>query len=51
MSDGAKLFIIDPYGDKQWKEITWPKGAKELKGITRVAINEKGDKLTVVVVE
>jgi hypothetical protein len=51
MSDGAKLFISNPYGDKQWKEIAWPDGAKELKGITRVAMNEKGDKLTVVVAE
>jgi Tol biopolymer transport system component len=51
MSDGAKLFIIDPYGDKQWKAMMWPEGAKELKGITRAAMNEKGDKLTVVVAE
>lgn len=51
MSDGAKLFISDPYGDKQWKEMAWPEGAKELKGITRLAMNAKGDKLTVVVAE
>ena len=51
MSDGAKIFINDPYGDKQWKEMAWPEGAKNLKGITRLAMNAKGNKLTVVVAE
>lgn len=49
MSDGAKLFIADPYSDKQWKEITIKN--TELKGITRLAMNAKGDRLAVVVAE
>lgn len=50
MSDGTKLLIADPFGDKQWKEITLPTEAN-LKGITRLAMNVKGDKLAVVVAE
>jgi Tol biopolymer transport system component len=50
MSDGTKLFITDPYGDKQWKEII-VKTDTELKGITRLAMNAMGDRLAVVVAE
>ncbi|MFM7853263.1 MAG: hypothetical protein ACKO96_15400, partial [Flammeovirgaceae bacterium] len=50
MSNGTKLFIADPFGDKQWKEIVLPTEAN-LKGITRLAMNAKGDRLAVVVAE
>jgi Tol biopolymer transport system component len=50
MSNGAKLFIADPFGDKQWKEMVLPTEAN-LKGVTRLAMNAKGDKLAVVVAE
>lgn len=50
MSDGAKLFYNDPFGDKQWTEISFPQEFSA-KGITRLAMNAKGDKLAVVVAE
>jgi Tol biopolymer transport system component len=50
MSDGTKLLIADPFGNKQWKEIALPTGAN-LKSITRLAMNAKGDKLALVAAE
>jgi hypothetical protein len=49
-SDGAKLFVFDPK-KKSWKEIPLATGAELLKGVSRLAINSKGDKLAVVVAE
>ena len=51
-SDGTKLFFIDakkPSGG--WKPIEVTQGADQLKTVTRLAVNLKGDKLVVVVAE
>jgi hypothetical protein len=50
-SDGTKLFVFDPKKGKSWKEIPLAAGAELLKGVSRLAINSKGDKLAVVVAE
>ncbi|MFM8914216.1 MAG: TolB family protein [Flammeovirgaceae bacterium] len=50
MSDGTKVFIAEPFGEKQWVEISLPAEFSG-KGITRLAMNAKGDKLAVVVAE
>lgn len=50
-SDGIKLFMFDPKKGKSWKEIPLASGAELLKGVTRLAVNSKGDKLAVVVAE
>jgi len=50
-SDGTKLFVFDPKKENSWKEIQLPAGAQLLKGVTRLAVNAKGDKLAVVVAE
>ena len=50
-SDGSKLFILDPKKGKTWKVIELSNGAELLKGVTRLAVNLKGDKLAVVVAE
>ncbi|MBL7873152.1 MAG: hypothetical protein JNM78_16155 [Cyclobacteriaceae bacterium] len=50
-SDGTKLFVFDPKKGKSWKEIPLAIGAELLKGVSRLAINSKGDKLAVVVAE
>lgn len=51
MSDGAKLFFYDTQeAEKKWLEVALPP-MPELKGITRLAVNAKGDKLAVVVAE
>jgi hypothetical protein len=50
MSDGQKLFFIWPEKTGEWKEIemdTQP----SLKGITRISINSRGDKMAIVVAE
>jgi hypothetical protein len=48
MSDGEKLFFIQPGKDQIWKIANFP---FEFRGITRIAINQKGDKLALVVNE
>ena len=50
MSDGNRLFSLDPRKATQWKEITMG-GGYTLKGITRMATNKNGTKLAVVVAE
>jgi Tol biopolymer transport system component len=50
-SDGAKIYSIDPAKEKDWIELEIKSGKELLKGVTRLAINKKGDKLAVVVVE
>lgn len=47
-SDGAKLYQLD---GKIWKEVLIKGDATMLKGITRLAVNAKGNKLAVVVSE
>ncbi len=50
MSDGSKIYWLDPAKEKQWTEISMPANEK-VKGITRLAINKKGTQLAVVVAE
>lgn len=50
-SDGSKIYILNPKKDKTWTEITLTSGRELLKGVTRVAVNVKGDKLAVVISE
>jgi len=50
-SDGSKIYILNPKKEKAWKEIQLTSGSELLKGITRLAVNAKGDKLAVVISE
>jgi len=50
-SDGSKLFILDPKKGNTWTEIKLAAGSEMLKGVTRLAVSPKGDKLAVVVSE
>jgi len=49
-SDGSKLFVINPRKEKTWSEVAVT-NSNLLKGITRLAVSTKGDKLAVVVSE
>lgn len=49
-SDGSKIFILNPV-EKVWREIQITSGQELLKGVTRLAVSAKGDKLAVVVAE
>jgi Tol biopolymer transport system component len=50
-SDGTKIYFLDPAKGEKWMEVTVQSGIQLLKGVTRLAINSKGDKLAVVVAE
>jgi WD40-like Beta Propeller Repeat len=50
MSDGSKIYWLDPAKEKKWIEIPMQANDK-IKGITRLAINKKGTQLAVVVAE
>jgi hypothetical protein len=50
-SDGEKLFVFNPGKDSSWREIEIKAGKEILKGVTRLAVSQKGDKLAVVVAE
>ncbi|MBL7876609.1 MAG: hypothetical protein JNL53_13165 [Cyclobacteriaceae bacterium] len=50
-SDGSKLFILDPKKGNAWVELKLAAGSELLKGVTRLAVNLKGNKLAVVVAE
>jgi hypothetical protein len=50
-SDGSKIYILNPKKEKVWNEIPLASGSELLKGVTRVAVNAKGDKLAVVISE
>lgn len=50
-SDGSKLFVLDPKKGNVWTEIKLAAGGEMLKGVTRLAVSPKGDKLAVVVAE
>jgi len=50
MSDGEKIFFIRPGNDATWKAVEI-NTSLPLKGITRLAINAKGDKMAIVVSE
>lgn len=47
-SDGQSLFMLD---NGSWKQVSYKGDASFLKGITRLAVNKKGNKLAVVVSE
>lgn len=49
-SDGTKILMYTPK-DKIWKPVQIEKGVELLKGVTRLAVSTKGDKLAVVVAE
>lgn len=51
MSNGAKIYSINPAKEKDWTELELKSGNELLKSVTRLAINKKGDKLAVVVAE
>ncbi len=51
MSDGAKIYSINPTREKEWSEVGITSGSELLKGVTRLAINSKGNKVAVVVAE
>lgn len=50
-SDGTKLFVFEPGKDNTWREVKLLAGKELLKGVTRLAASQKGDKLAVVVSE
>lgn len=50
-SDGSKIYILNPKKEIAWKEIQLTSGSELLKGVTRLAVNAKGDKLAVVISE
>lgn len=50
-SDGSKIYILNPKKEKAWKEIQLTSGNELLKGVTRLSVNAKGDKLAVVISE
>ncbi len=50
-SDGSKIYVLNPKKDKIWSEIPLTSGRELLKGVTRLAVNAKGDKLAVVISE
>ncbi|MBK5277936.1 MAG: hypothetical protein JJE09_03630 [Bacteroidia bacterium] len=50
-SDGEKVFVFNPGKDVAWREVEVKDGKEVLKGVTRLAVSQKGDKLAVVVAE
>jgi len=50
-SDGEKIFVMKPGKEAAWREVTIKSGKEILKGVTRLAVSQKGDKLAVVVAE
>ena len=50
MSDGEKLFYFQPGNKASWKEIP-TNSSLPLKGITRLSVNKKGDKIAIVIAE
>lgn len=50
-SDGTKIYFLDPAKEKKWIEVTILSGSEILKGVTRLSVNAKGDKLAVVITE
>jgi hypothetical protein len=50
-SDGSKIYILNPHQENTWKEIQLLAGGELLKGVTRLAVSAKGDKLAVVISE
>ena len=51
MSDGPKLFYLEPSKGPGWNEVKVISGAEVLKGVTRLAVSGNGKKLAVVIAE
>ncbi len=51
MSDGTRIYSIDPLNEKEWSEVSINSGGEQLKGVTRLSLNSKGNRLAVVVSE
>jgi hypothetical protein len=51
MSDGTKIYSIDPEKEKEWSIVSIESGSELLKGATRLVINSEGNKLAIVVAE
>jgi hypothetical protein len=47
MSDGVKIYWINPLKEKSWKEVRF-QTPFSLKGITRISISAKGDRIALV---
>lgn len=50
-SDGTKVYFLDPSKGKTWTEVAIQSGGELLKGVTRLSVNSRGDKLAVVISE
>ena len=50
-SDGTKIYFLNPAKGKTWIEVSIQSGNELLKGVTRLAVNAKGDKLAIVISE
>jgi len=50
-SDGSKIYFLDHARGKNWVEVSIQSGGELLKGVTRLSVNSKGDKLAVVISE
>jgi hypothetical protein len=50
-SDGTKIYFLDPVKGKKWIEVSMESGSELLKGVTRLSVNTKGNKLAVVISE
>jgi Tol biopolymer transport system component len=51
MSNGTKIYSLNPKEEKEWSELQLKSGNDLIKGVTRLAINKEGNKLAVVVAE
>jgi hypothetical protein len=51
MSDGTRIYSIDPAKEKEWSDVVINSGSELLRGATRLSINKKGTKLAIVVSE
>lgn len=50
-SDGENIFVFNPGEDLTWRKVEVKMGKEILKGVTRLAVSQKGDKLAVVIAE
>ena len=50
-SDGERLFVFNPGKDLSWREVDIKAGKEIFKGVTRLAVSQRGDKLAVVIAE
>lgn len=50
-SDGNSIFYFDTLKEKKWMKVYFIEGEEQLKGITRLAINSKNDKVAIVIAE